>query len=214
MPGPGGRRYPAKPPSAAAKSRRTLYAIIGGVVGVVALAAAAAFVFVFDDEDGPVLTATEQTQVREFSGRLLALEAEREAIAEDYEDMATNISFKQVSDVYQQVEPLAPRQRELADRMRGLSTPNTRLAIAHTLFIDAYEAEADAYDQLLSTFGQTTIGAMTVRFAENLGHTPGYLAATRKIERAEESRQKAYEELDRLLRAIGLSVEELRLPSG
>lgn len=206
-PVPARYRYPRKADQGASGSRRRWTVIGAGVLALVVVATGAAF-FVFGD-DSPPIDEADRAAVESFTRAVLDVEARRKVVATEFEGVGTDIRTTEFAIVFRTLESVITKQQELAEEIRSLDSPSNVTALAHTLLTDAYEQELEGYRQLNEVAGQAQ-AVFPDSTARRLRRLDGYAAAVSRLDKAERSRARAYEELAELLDRVGMSQDEVR----
>lgn len=208
-PVPARYRYPRRADPGAVAKRRRWIAIAAGAVAVVIVAAVGAF-FVLRDSAPPIDPA-ERSAVVSFTRGVLEVEDRRKAVATEFDGVGRDIRTTEFAIVFSTLESVIPKQEGLAQEVRGIDSPSNLTALAQTLFTDAYELELEGYKMLNRVAGlaQANYPESTAR---RLRRLDGYAAAVNRLDKAERSRARAFEELEELLGRVGTSLEEVRGP--
>ena len=170
---------------------------------------AAGTVFLAFSEEPPPIDPAERAAVESFTRDVLEVEARRQVVATEFEGVGTDIRTTEFAIVFRTLESVIPKQEELAEEMRSLDSPGNITALAQTLLIDAYEQELEGYKELNKVAGQAQ-AVFPDSTARRLRRLDGYASAVGRLEKAENSRVRAWEELDELLKRVGMSLEEVR----
>ena len=178
-----------------------------GVLALVIVAAGVAF-FEFGD-DSPPIDEAERTAVESFTRAVLDMEGKREGVATQFEGVGRDIRTTEFAVVFRTLESVIPKQEQLAQEIRSLDSPGNITALAHTLLVDAYEQELEGYKQLNRVAGQAQ-ATFPDSTARRLRRFDGYSAAVSRLNSADSSRVRAFEELDEVLKRVGMSLEEVR----
>ena len=178
-----------------------------GVLALVIVAAGAAF-FVFS-EDSPPIDPAERAAVESFTRDVLEVEARRKVVATEFEGVGRDIRTTEFGTVFRTLESVIRKQIVLAEEVETLKSPGNITALAHTLLVDAYEQELEGYKQLNRVAGQAQ-ATFPDSTARRLRRFDGYEAAVSRLNSADSSRVRAFEELDEVLKRVGMSLEEVR----
>lgn len=205
-PVPARYRYPRRPePGAAGKRRR--WAVIG--VGILALAiVVAGGAFFMLREGSPPIDEGERAAVVAFTEDVLDVEVKREGVLAEFGQVGIDIRTTEFSVVFRTLESVIAKQEQLAGEIGSIDSPSNVTALAHTLFIDSYERELEGYELLNKVAGQAQ-AIFPDSTPRRLRRLDGYGNATSKIQAANRSRERAYEELQELLGRVGLTFEDL-----
>ena len=206
-PVPARYRYPRKAEREAARSRRRWAVIGAGILALVIVAAGGAF-FVLRGGSPPIDPA-ERAAVVAFTEDVLDVEAMRESVLVEFGQVGIDIRTTEFSVVFRTLESVIAKQEQLAGEMRSIDSPSNVTALAHTLFIDSYERELEGYELLNKVAGQAQ-SIFPDSTPRRLRRLDGYGNATAKIQAANRSRERAYEELQELLGRVGMTLEEVR----
>ena len=206
-PVPARYRYPRRSDREAGGNRRRWIAVGAGVLALVIVAAGT--VFLAFSEEPPPIDPAERAAVESFTRDVLEVEARRQVVATEFEGVGTDIRTTEFAIVFRTLESVIPKQEELAEEMRSLDSPGNITALAQTLLIDAYEQELEGYKELNKVAGQAQ-AVFPDSTARRLRRLDGYASAVGRLEKAENSRVRAWEELDELLKRVGMSLEEVR----
>ena len=206
-PVPARYRYPRRGDPGAVAKRRRWIAIAAGTAALVMVAVAGVF-FVLRDSAPPVDPA-ERSAVVSFTRGVLDVEARRQAVATEFDGVGRDIRTTEFAIVFRTLESVIPKQEGLAKEVRGIDSPSNLTALAQTLFADAYEQELEGYRILNRVAGQAQ-ATYPESTARRLRRLDGYAAAVNRLDRAERSRVRAFEELEELLGRVGTSLEEVR----
>ena len=206
-PVPAKYRYPRKAEREEGGNRRRWVAIGAGVVALVVVVAVGAFFML--REDSPPIDPAERAAVVSFTRDVLEAEGRRQAVAAEFEGVGTDIRTTEYAVVFRTLGSVIPKQEQLVEEMESLSSPSNITALAHTLLIDAYGQELDGYKELNKVAGQAQ-AVFPDSTARRLRRLDGYGSAVGRLERAERSRARAFEELDEVLGRVGMSLEEVR----
>ena len=208
-PVPARYRYPRRADPGAVAKRRRWIAIAAGAVAVVIVAAVGAF-FVLRDSAPPIDPA-ERSAVVSFTRGVLEVEARRQVVATEFDGVGRDIRTTEFSIVFSTLDSVIPKQEGLAQEVRGIDSPSNLTALAQTLCADAYELELEGYRMLNRVAGQAQAN-YPESTARRLRRLDGYAAAVNRLDKAERSRARAFEELEELLGRVGTSLEEVREP--
>lgn len=156
----------------------------------------------------PPVGEDERDAVESFTRAVLDVEAERDAVATEFERIGAGIRTTEFAEVFRTLESVIPRQEQLTQEIRFLNSPGNTTALAHTLFADAYEQELSGY-RLLNRVASQAQATFPNSTARRLRRMDGYVAALGHLSQAEHSRARAYEELAEVLARVGLSLEEV-----
>ena len=132
-------------------------------------------------------------------------------VATEFDGVGRDIRTTEFSIVFSTLESVIPKQEGLAQEVRGIDSPSNLTALAQTLFTDAYELELEGYRMLNRVAGQAQAN-YPESTARRLRRLDGYAAAVNRLDKAERSRARAFEELEELLGRVGTSLEEVREP--
>ena len=206
-PVPARYRYPRKAEREEGGNRRRWVGIGVGVVAVGIVMAAGAFLMLRDGS--PPIDPAERAAVESFTQTVLHVEARREVVAAEFEGIGTDIRTTEYAVVFRTLESVIPKQEQLAEEIRSLDSPSNVTALAHTLLTEAYEQELEGYKELNRVAGQAQ-AVFPDSTARRLRRFDGYHAAVNRLEKAERSRERAYQELEELLGRVGMSPEVVR----
>ena len=206
-PVPARYRYPRRADPGATGKRRRWIAISAGVVALVIVAAVGSF-FVLRDTAPPVDPA-ERSAVVSFTRGVLEVEARRQVVATEFDGVGRDIRTTDFAIVFGTLKSVISKQGEIVQEVRGIDSPSNLTALAQTLFTDAYELELEGYQILNRVAGQAQ-ATYPESTARRLRRLDGYAAAVNRLDKAERSRERAFEELEELLGRVGTSLEEVR----
>ena len=206
-PVPARYRYPRKADREAGGNRRRWTVIGAGVLALVIVVGVGAFFML--RESSPPIDPAERAAVESFTRAVLEVEARRKVVATEFEGVGRDIRTTEFSVVFRILESVIPKQEHLAEEVESLESPSNVTALAQTLFIDAYEKELEGYKMLNRVAGQAQ-ATFPDSTARRLRRFDGYSAAVSRLNSADSSRVRAFEELDEVLRRVGMSLEEVR----
>ena len=178
-----------------------------GVLALVIVVGVGAFFML--RESSPPIDEAERTAVESFTRAVLDMEGKREGVATQFEGVGRDIRTTEFAVVFRTLESVIPKQEQLAQEIRSLDSPGNITALAHTLLVDAYEQELEGYKQLNRVAGQAQ-ATFPDSTARRLRRLDGYSAAVSRLNSADSSRVRAFEELDDVLKRVGMSLEEVR----
>lgn len=205
-PVPARYRYPRKEEREEGRSRRRV--VIGaGAVALVIVVAVGAFLMLRDAS--PPIDPAERAAVESFTRDVLQVDARREAVVAEFNGVGRDIRTTEYGVVFRTLESVIPKQEQLVEEMESLDSPGNITALAHTLLIDAYGQELEGYKELNKVAGQA-LAVFPDSTARRLRRLDGYGSAVGRLESAERSRARAWEELDEVLGRVGTSLEEVR----
>ena len=207
-PVPAKYRYPRKAEREAGRSRRRWAVIGAGILARVVVVAVGVF-FVLRGDSSPI-DEGERAAVAAFTEDVLDVEAMRESVLVEFGQVGIDIRTTEFSVIFRTLESVIAKQEQLAGEMRSIDSPSNVTALAHTLFIDSYERELEGYELLNKVAGQAQ-SIFPDSTPRRLRRLDGYGNATAKIQAANRSRERAYEELQELLGRVGMTFEDLRL---
>lgn len=205
-PVPARYRYPRKPGREAGRNRRRWVVIGAGILALVVVVAVGAF-FVLR-EGSPPIDEGERAAVVAFTEDVLDVEVKREGVLAEFGQVGIDIRTTEFSVVFRTLESVIAKQEQLAGEIGSIDSPSNVTALAHTLFIDSYERELEGYELLNKVAGQAQ-AIFPDSTPRRLRRLDGYGNATSKIQAANRSRERAYEELQELLGRVGLTFEDL-----
>ena len=205
-PVPARYRYPRKAEREAGGSRRRWAVIGAGILALVIVVAVGAFLML--REGPPPIDESERTAVVAFTEDVLNIEGMREGVLAEFGQVGIDIRTTEFSVLFRTLESVIANQEQLAGEMRSIDSPSNVTALAHTLFIDSYERELEGYELLNKVAGQAQ-AIFPDSTPRRLRRLDGYGNATSKIQAANRSRERAYEELQELLGRVGLTFEDL-----
>ena len=204
-PVPARYRYPRKEEREEGRSRRVV--IGAGAVALVIVVAVGAFLMLRDGS--PPIDPAERAAVESFTRDVLQVDARREAVVAEFNGVGRDIRTTEYGVVFRTLESVIPKQEQLVEEMESLESPGNITALAHTLLIDAYGQELEGYKELNKVAGQA-LAVFPDSTARRLRRLDGYGSAVGRLESAERSRARAWEELDEVLGRVGTSLEEVR----
>lgn len=207
-PVPARYRYPRKAEREEGRSRRRWVVIGAGVVALVIVVAVGAFLMLRDGS--PPIDPAERAAVKSFARDVLEVESRRQVVAAEFDGVGRDIRTTEYGVVFRTLEGVIRKQIVLVEEVEVLDSPSNITALAHTLFLDAYEQELEGYKELNKVAGQAQ-AVFPDSTARRLRRLDGYGSAVGRLESAERSRARAFEELDEVLGRVGMSLEEVRL---
>ena len=206
-PVPARYRYPRKPDGETGVNRRRWAVIGAGVAALVVVVAAGAF-FMLRDSSPPIDPA-ERAAVESFTRDVLKIEARRETLAAEFDGVGRDIRTTEYEVVFFTLQSVIRKQIVLVEEVEVLDSPSNVTALAHTLLLESYELELEGYKELNKVAGQAQ-NVFPDSTARRLRRLDGYGVAVSRLDRAERSRARAWEELEELLGRVGMSLEEVR----
>lgn len=177
------------------------------MLALVVVAASAGFLVLRDDS--PPVDEAERAAVESFAQDVLEVEFRREGVVAEFERVGADIRTTEYTEVFSTLESVIPKQEQLAQEIRSLNSPSNVTALAHTLLTEAYEKELEGY-RLLNVVAGRTQAVFPESTARRLRRFDNYRVAVNRLNNAERSRDRAYEELEEVLARVGMSLEEVR----
>ena len=173
---------------------------------VVVLASAAFFLL----RDGsPPIDPAERAAVESFTRDVLKVEARRQVVVAEFDGVGRDIRTTEYGVVFRTLEGVIRKQIVLVEEVEVLDSPSNVTALAHTLLLESYELELEGYKELNKVAGQAQ-NVFPDSTARRLRRLDGYGVVVSRLDRAERSRVRAFEELDEVLGRVGMSLEEVR----